>query len=463
MIDLWQEIYGTIKRNKLRTFLTGFAVAWGIFMLIVLLGAGNGIIHAFEQNASERALNSIRLGGGWTTQSYEGLKEGRRIQLENKDLAATEKYFPDNIITAGATLRQGDVNISFGQEYINISLMGVHPNYVESEAIKTASGRFINRNDVKERRKVIILHKKSAEILFGKSRTEPVGRFVNAGGVAYQVAGLYEDQGDQSSVAFIPFSTLQTIYNKGDKLNNIIFTTKNLTSEEANEAFEKEYRKVIAANHRFDPEDEGAIWIWNRFTQYIQTQNVAGLLRTAIWVIGIFTLLSGIVGVSNIMLITVKERTREFGIRKALGAKPLSILWLIIVESVTITTIFGYIGMVAGIGVTEWMNNAFGNQTMDTGMWTETVFLNPLADYCGKRHDYDLLRLHRHGSGHRSDRVDEFRLRHPNGRHGYVPGQNVLRPHSRHRHRHTSYADFDYRRYARGILSGQKGGKHQSH
>ena len=357
MIDLWQEIYGTIKRNKLRTFLTGFAVAWGIFMLIVLLGAGNGIIHAFEQNASERALNSIRLGGGWTTKSYEGLKEGRRIQMENKDLAATEKYFPDNIITAGATLRQGDVNISFGQEYINISLMGVHPNYVESEAIKTASG-----------------------ILFGKSRTEPVGRFVNAGGVAYQVAGLYEDQGDQSSVAFIPFSTLQTIYNKGDKLNNIIFTTKNLTSEEANEAFEKEYRKVIAANHRFDPEDEGAIWIWNRFTQYIQTQNVAGLLRTAIWVIGIFTLLSGIVGVSNIMLITVKERTREFGIRKALGAKPFSILWLIIVESVTITTFFGYIGMVAGIGVTEWMNSAFGTQTADTGMFQARMFSDPTVD-----------------------------------------------------------------------------------
>lgn len=380
MIDLWQEIYGTIKRNKLRTFLTGFAVAWGIFMLIVLLGAGNGIIHAFEQNASERALNSIRLGGGWTTKSYEGLKEGRRIQMDNKDLTATKKYFPDNIITAGATLRQGDVNISFGQEYINISLMGVHPNYVQSEAIKTATGRFINQNDIKERRKVIILHKKSAEILFKKSHTEPIGKFVNVGGVAYRVAGLYEDQGDQSSVAFVPFSTLQTIYNKGDKLNNIIFTTKNLTSEEANEAFEKEYRKVIASNHRFDPEDESAIWIWNRFTQYIQTQNVAGLLRTAIWVIGIFTLLSGIVGVSNIMLITVKERTREFGIRKALGAKPLSILWLIIVESVTITTFFGYIGMVAGIGVTEWMNSAFGNQTADAGMFQARMFSDPTVD-----------------------------------------------------------------------------------
>ena len=396
MLDLWQEIYGTIKRNKLRTFLTGFAVAWGIFMLIVLLGAGNGLIHAFEQNASERALNSIRLGGGWTTKSYAGLKEGRRIRMENKDLNATERYFPDNIITAGATLQQGDVNISFGQEYINISLMGVHPNYVQSEAIKTATGRFINQNDVKERRKVIILHKKSAEILFKKSHTEPVGQFVNVGGVAYRVAGLYEDQGDQSSVAFIPFSTLQTIYNKGDKLNNIIFTTKNLTSEEANKTFEKEYRKVIAANHRFDPEDEGAIWIWNRFTQYMQTQNVAGLLRTAIWVIGLFTLLSGIVGVSNIMLITVKERTREFGIRK-------------------------------------------------------TAFY-PLADYRGKRYNHHFLRLYRYGSRYRSNRMDEFRFRQSNSRRRNVSGKDVLRPHSRHRHCHTSYIDFNYSRHARGVL-----------
>lgn len=380
MIDIWQEIYGTIKRNKLRTFLTGFAVAWGIFMLIVLLGAGNGIIHAFEENASERALNSIRLGGGWTTKSYDGLKEGRRIQLENKDLATTQRSFTDNIITAGATLWQSSMNISFGQEYINISLMGVHPNYVESEAIKTFAGRFINHNDIKERRKVIILHKKSAEILFGKSHTDPIGKFVNAGGVAYQVVGLYDDQGDQSSSAYIPFSTLQTIYNKGNKLNNIIFTTKGLTNEASNDAFEKEYRKAIAANHRFDPEDESAIWIWNRFTQYLQTQSVAGILRTAIWVIGIFTLLSGIVGVSNIMLITVKERTREFGIRKALGAKPLSILWLIIVESVTITTFFGYIGMVAGIGVTEWMNAAFGTQTADAGMFQAKMFSNPTVD-----------------------------------------------------------------------------------
>ena len=178
MIDLWQEIYGTIKRNKLRTFLTGFAVAWGIFMLIVLLGAGYCIIHAFEQNASERALNSIRIFPGWTTKSYDGLKEGRRVQLDNRDMDDTEKQF--NVISAGATVRQSNVNVSFGQEYINISLLGVYPNYTEVETVKTADGRFINYNDLKDRRKVIILHKKSADILFGKTHTEPIGQFVNA-------------------------------------------------------------------------------------------------------------------------------------------------------------------------------------------------------------------------------------------------------------------------------------------
>lgn len=381
MIDIWQEIYGTIKRNKLRTLLTGFAVAWGIFMLIVLLGAGNGLIHAFEKSSSARALNSIKIYPGWTGKPYDGLKEGRRIQLDNKDLDATMEHFSDNIISVGASQWQSNVNLSYGQEYVNLSLEGVYPNFTEVESVKSTDGRFINDIDLKERRKVIVLHTKTAEILFGKSKTEPIGKFVNAGGVSYQVVVLYTDPGDQgSSEAYIPFSTLQVIYNKGDKLNNLTFTTKGLTTIETNEAFEAAYRKVMGAKHRFDPSDNSALWIWNRFTNYLQSQNAMGILRTAIWVIGIFTLLSGIVGVSNIMLITVKERTREFGIRKALGAKPFSILWLIIVESVTITTLFGYIGMVAGIAATEWMNKVAGEQTVDVGMFSETVFLNPTVD-----------------------------------------------------------------------------------
>ena len=381
MIDIWQEIYSTIKRNKLRTFLTGFAVAWGIFMLIVLLGAGNGLIHAFEESASERALNSIKIYPGWTSKSYDGLKEGRQIQLDNKDFQITDTHFSNNVITTGASIWQGSVNISFGSEYASVGLAGVFPNHIEMETIKLFKGRFINETDIKERRKVIVLHKKTAEILFNKTHIEPIGQFVNMGNVVYQVVGLCNDKGDSGeNPALIPFSTLQTIYNKGDKLNCLTIATKNLETIEANENFEKEYRKALGANHRFDPTDHSAIWIWNRFTNYLQQQQGMVILRTGIWVIGIFTLLSGIVGVSNIMLITVKERTREFGIRKALGAKPRSILWLIIVESIIITTTFGYIGMVAGIGVTEWMNNAFGNQTMDTGVWTETVFLNPTVD-----------------------------------------------------------------------------------
>ena len=374
MIDLWQEIYGTIRRNKLRTFLTGFAVAWGIFMLIVLLGAGNGIIHAFEESSGERALNSIRVYGGWTTKPYDGLKEGRSIDLDNRDLEDTEAYFTDRVESAGATLYQMATDISYGPEYVNLSLNGVHPNYVEVEAVKVVEGRFVNQTDIRERRKSIVLHRKSADVLFGKTHTDPLGKFVNAGGVAYQVVGIYDDEGSsEPSSAFIPFSTLQTIYNKGNNLNSIIFTTKGLTTEESNEQFEADYRRVIAANHRFDPTDDGAIWLWNRFTSYLQAMAAMGILRTAIWVIGIFTLLSGIVGVSNIMLITVRERTHEFGIRKAL-------LWLIIVESVVITTVFGYVGMVAGIAATEWMDAAFGSQTVDAGLFEAKMFSDPTVD-----------------------------------------------------------------------------------
>lgn len=202
--------------------------------------------------------------------------------------------------------------------------------------------------------------------------TSPIGKYLNAQGVPYQVVGIYTDQNSFSPSALVPFTTLQTIYQKGDSIDNITFTTKGLTDEPTNEQFEAEYRQALGLKKQFSPTDEGAIWIWNRFTQYLQQQTATQILHTAIWVIGIFTLLSGIVGVSNIMLITVRERTHEFGIRKALGAKPASILWLIISESVTITTFFGYIGMVAGIAVTEYMNQVAGKQTMDMGVFSMT-------------------------------------------------------------------------------------------
>ena len=381
MWDIWQEIYGTIRRNKMRTALTGFSVAWGIFMLIVLLGAGNGLIHAFDASVAGQAMNSISFYPGWASKPYDGLNGGRRIRFDNRDLDVTRSQFPEHIIQAGAWLYQGNVNISFGQEYINQSLLGVSPLNADLQGIKIAKGRFINEMDLASRRKSIVLEQPSCDILFGKSGIDPIGQFVNAGGVAYQVVGIVEERDDRSERdAYIPFSTLQTIYNRGNELYGLNFTIRGLDTEEANAAFEKEYRKALSVNHRFDPEDSGAIWIWNRFTQYMSTQKASRIIRIALWVIGILTLLGGIVGVSNIMLITVKERTREFGIRKALGAKPRSILGLIILESVTITTLFGYIGLVAGIAVTEAMDKLFGNQTMDNGMGSATIFTDPTID-----------------------------------------------------------------------------------
>ena len=378
MIDLIQEIYGTIMRNKLRTALTGFSVAWGIFMLIVLLGAGNGLIHAFEGRSEDMKMNSMKIYPGYTSKVYKGMQEGRSISLDNRDRELSGTAFPEHVITTGATVSQSDVTLVNGKEFLSISIDGVFPNYPELEAVKLKEGRFINERDMKEQRKVIVLHQKTVETLF--PHQHPIGKYVDASGVAYQIVGIYEDQNSFSPSALAPFTTIQAVYAKGDSIDNISFTTKGLANEKENEAFEADYRRVLGEQKLFDPTDDGAIWIWNRFTQYLQQQAATQILHIAIWVIGIFTLLSGIVGVSNIMLITVRERTHEFGIRKALGAKPMSILWLIISESVTITTFFGYVGMVAGIAVTEYMNVIAGKQTMDMGVFSMTFFENPTVD-----------------------------------------------------------------------------------
>ncbi len=380
MIDFWQEIYGTIKRNKLRTFLTGFSVAWGIFILIILLGAGNGLIHTFEQDSANRMLNSMRIFPGSTSKAFEGLSIGREIQFKNFDLALLQRNFRDNIIKSGATVSSGSMTISYGPEYVKQSLTGVYPNFTKTEDVKIKSGRFINEMDMANNRKVIVMYEKTAKTLFTHNEN-PIGQYVQAGDVMYKVVGIYTNSGNsQDADSYVPFTTVQLVYCKGDSISNLIFTTQGLDTQKANDKFEKNYRKVMGKAHRFDPLDDSAIWIWNRLTNYLQQQKGANIIHTAIWVIGILTLLSGIVGVSNIMLITVRERTREFGIRKALGARPSSILKLIITESIAITTLFGYIGMVLGIAGTQLMDKLFANQTVDIGVESTKFFLDPTVD-----------------------------------------------------------------------------------
>lgn len=378
MRDLLHEILGTVMRNKLRTVLTGLAVAWGIFILIVLLGAGNGLIHAFELNAGNVVMNSVKVYPGTTTKPWQGMQEGRNVELELEDCRLAAVRFPDNVREVGATVSRNAVDITYGKDHVSITLEGVMPSLVQIEGIRLVEGRFINRPDMRENRKVMVLHKKTVEMLF--PRESALGKIIRVNGLAFKVVGIYDDQNFFSPSVYVPYNTLSLLYAKGNLVDNLMFTTRGLTDEKTNERFEDDFRTMLAHRHRFDASDNGAVWIWNRFTQYLQQQQAASILHIAIWVIGIFTLISGIVGVSNIMLITVRERTHEFGIRKALGASPFSILRLIIAESVLITTFFGYVGMVAGILATEYMDRLFGRQTVDVGVFSATVFHNPTVD-----------------------------------------------------------------------------------
>ena len=383
MRDIITEIWSTARRNKLRTALTGFAVAWGIFMLIVLLGAGNGLINASMNNNSRFIANSMAIFGGTTSKPYKGLKEGRYVPLKDKDITTTETQFMENIDEVGARVTQPATTISLGENYVSTTLNGVYPNHEQTDKMEMRYGRFINHIDMKEKRKVLVLGDKQAEELT-HNVVSLVGKYLKVGAFAFRVVGIYKEKQNSSASAYTAYTTLQTVYGKSNQPERIVFTFHGLNTEKANEDFEKEYRAKLNTAHQADPEDESALWIWNRYTQNLQMETGMGIIRTALWIVGLFTLLSGIVGVSNIMLITVKERTREFGIRKAIGAKPWSILKLIIVESVIITTFFGYIGMVLGVAANEYMDATLGHDVIDTGLFKTTMFVNPTVglDVC---------------------------------------------------------------------------------
>lgn len=386
MRDILTEIWATARRNKLRTTLTGFAVAWGIFMLIFLLGAGNGLINATQQNSNRYLNTSMVIFGGQTSKAHKGLKEGRKIELNDRDMEITQDRFSDNVEEVGAELDHGNTTMSHGKEYTAANISGVYPNDYIINKRDMIYGRFINKIDIRDRRKSIVISDDMAKELSPTGNVEDMlGQIVRMEDLAFHIVGIYQvDKSMMGTDAFIPFTTYRTIYNVGDKTGNIVFSFKGLETEQQNEAFEQRYRANLNGNHGAAPDDEEAVWIWNRFTQAMQMNTGMGMLRTALWIVGIFTLLSGIVGVSNIMLITVKERTHEFGIRKAIGASPWSILRLIITESIIITTFFGYIGMVLGIAANEYMNATIGNMKVDSGMFTTTMFVNPTVglDVC---------------------------------------------------------------------------------
>ena len=378
MRELIKEIWSTSKRNKLRTSLTGFAVAWGIFMLIFLLGAGNGLINAQLQQSTRFLANSMRVFPGETSKAYKGLKEGRSITLNDKDILISNQTYGQYVDDVGGRLEQYNVNINYGDNYVaSQSLVGVAPTHPQIDKTEMIAGRFINEIDMKEQRKNVVLSRSQAKELC-KDYRSLVGKNVKISNLNFQVVGIYKDDESRNNTdAFIAYSTIKTIYAKGDDAGSLEFTIKNLKTQEDNEQFEKNYRASINNNHQAAPDDDRTIWLWNRYMDNIQMNQGIAIMQTALWIVGLFTLLSGIVGVSNIMLITVKERTREFGVRKAIGAKPWSILKLIITESIIITSFFGYIGMVCGVAANEIMDATIGHTTVDTGLFKAAMFVNP--------------------------------------------------------------------------------------
>jgi len=375
-INTWQEIFNTIRTNKLRTFLTGFSIAWGIFMLMILLGSGNGLKNGVTENFSSSSKNVVSLWPGRTSIATEGLQKGRRINFDEKDINLLENQF--NNISSLSPVTWQYTTLSYKNDYVSYSLYGVMPNYntLNDLPIYKNQGRFINEIDQREKRKVIVIEKSTAEILF--KHENPIGKYVNADNIPFQVIGVYDEDSPWRDIrTYIPFSTAQTIFNV-TYYPQLTFAVEGLNTLAENMEYDSLLRSRFARLHSFDPKDNRALWIGNRMESYLETMQIFGGINMFIWIIGIGTLIAGIVGVSNIMLISVKERTKEFGIRKAIGATPFSILRLVVMESLLITTLFGYVGMVAGVAVTETINHIMQqNVSPDSGM---VIFKNPTVD-----------------------------------------------------------------------------------
>ena len=350
-MDFWSEIFMALSRNKLRTFLTGFAISWGIFILIVLLAAGNGIMNGISEEFGDQSKNVYSLYSGETSIPFKGHGTNRNIQFTDKDIRflETEAQHVDQVspyIYSGGFATYGELSQ-------NVTLVGVRPVYRAISHIDLLDGRFLDELDEQNSEKVIVIDQNTQERLFGKE-VSPIGQFVIVNSIAYKVIGVTENSmRSEGGEAYVPFSTLKKITRQNEYFM-LKFITKGLETKDDNENYSEYLRTQLGHLHEFDPEDHSAVYIMSNMEQYLQTMKILNTLQLFIWIIGIAMLISGIVGVSNIMRITVKERTNEIGIRKALGAKSRSILASIVTESMIITTIFGYIGMWLGMVAAEF-------------------------------------------------------------------------------------------------------------
>ncbi|MCW3786728.1 ABC transporter permease [Plebeiibacterium sediminum] len=375
MFDNIQEIFSTLKQNKLRAIMTGFSVAWGIFMLILLLGSGNGLQNGMENNFKGSSKNALWIWSRRTQVAYDGLKAGRRIQFNNQDVTALDRKFSDDFddITGRYSIG-GEASFTYDNEYGTFRVEGVNPTFKKISIMNHTDGRFINDLDIQEYRKVVVISDPVEKALFKDSTS--IGHYVKINKVPFLVVGTYEDlENKERKKAYIPLSTSQRVFNGNNKLSEIAIATNALTVEE-NKKIEENVRLLLAERHKVSPDDKQALGVWNTLEHFKQSQGIFAGIRIFIWVIGVMTIIAGIVGVSNIMIILVKERTKEIGVRKAIGATPLSVIRLVLSESIFITAFSGFFGLVAGMGLLSIVSMALEQ----AGSQVERAFWNPSAD-----------------------------------------------------------------------------------
>jgi putative ABC transport system permease protein len=352
-LDKWQEIFSTISKNKLRTFLTGFSVAWGIFMLIILQGAGKGLQNGVETQFEGSATNSMWIWSGQTSKPYAGMQPGRFVRMTNDDYEYIGNHV-EGIDKISARFNTSGSNIiSYKNETGTYSVRSVHPDYLHIERLEIPEGRFINMLDLNHFRKSVVISTKVKEELF--KQEEAIGKYINVNGVPFKVVGLFTDASNNSEnmhMVYLPISTAQRVFSGSNRINLIALTVGD-ASVETSEAIESEIKSNLAARHKFDPTDERAIGSWNSTEAFDQFVRLFRSISLFVWVIGIGTIIAGVVGVSNIMMIVVKDRTKEIGIRKAIGATPGGVISLIMQEAILITAFAGYIGLVLGVALLE--------------------------------------------------------------------------------------------------------------
>ncbi len=357
-LDSWQELLTTLRTNKLRAALTAVGVFWGIFMLILMLGAGSGLEYGVNQNMFSLAKNSAFFWGRRTTLPHRGLTPGRRVRFVNADVAAIRARVPDVAHIAPRNSLggwRGGAVVSRGEEAGTFTVMGDMPALYHIQPMRITAGRFINDFDIRDRRKVAVIGQEVVARLF-PTGTSPIGDYIQVMGIAFQVVGTFapEASGDnadrQAQTIFLPLSTFQQAFAMGDRVGWMaIAAAPGASAIEV----EEEVRAVLSSQHQIAPGDRQAIGSYNAHAEYNKIQNLFFGIRTIIWIVGVMTLLAGIIGVVNIMLISVKERTREIGVRKALGATPMAIVRMIMQEAILLTSLAGCLGILAGVLLVE--------------------------------------------------------------------------------------------------------------